>query len=231
MLIKSNYAFKSFNPFSKECCMMSRKIAVAAVALCGMMFIAGCEKAPQQDMDNAKAALEGAKTAEADKYAADKFQAAQTAYDNAMSDIKAQDAKSSFSRKYDSSKKLLLEAATAANAAKEAAASGKATMTTEVAGLIAQAKTAVDDVKKTVDAAKKQKKDVAALSAQIDAAAASLTQAETSMTNGDVIGAKVTVTQVMAQAMTIKADVEKLVPAKAAGKGTPIVKAVKALKK
>jgi uncharacterized membrane protein YdfJ with MMPL/SSD domain len=83
---------------------------ILAVALVG-----GCAKPPQQAVDAAKAALDAAKQAEADRYLAGEFKAAQDSLNAAMAEIETQNSKFALTRNYDKAAKLLEAATTLAN--------------------------------------------------------------------------------------------------------------------
>jgi len=76
-----------------------------------LALVSGCAKAPQQAVDTAKTALEAAKQAEADRYLADEFKAAQDSLNAALAEIEAQNSKFALSRNYGKATNLL-EAAT-----------------------------------------------------------------------------------------------------------------------
>jgi hypothetical protein len=91
---------------------MLRKYFVLALGFILLLaLVSGCSKAPQQVIDTAKAALESAKQAEADRYFADEFKAAQDSMNAALAEIETQNSKFGLSRNYDNATKLL-EAAT-----------------------------------------------------------------------------------------------------------------------
>lgn len=91
---------------------MVRKYVIFAIGLILLLaLVSGCAKAPQQAVDAANAALEAAKSAEANLYLADEFKAAQDSLNAAMAEIEAQNSKFALTRSYGKATKLL-EAAT-----------------------------------------------------------------------------------------------------------------------
>jgi hypothetical protein len=87
-----------------------------------MFAFVGCDDVPQQEIDDANAALDAAKTAEADKYVTDKYNAAKQALDRAMAVV--QEEESAMFSNFDEARNLLATAKTAADEA-AAAAPGK----------------------------------------------------------------------------------------------------------
>ncbi|MCK4754988.1 MAG: hypothetical protein KAS58_07130 [Calditrichia bacterium] len=86
-----------------------------------MFAFSGCDDVPQQEIDEANAALDAAKKAEADLYVPDKYNAAKQALDRAMAVV--QEEESAMFSNFDEARNLL---ATAKTAADDAAAAGPA---------------------------------------------------------------------------------------------------------
>jgi hypothetical protein len=91
------------------------KIVTCLVFFAILSMVAGCAKLPQQEIDQAHAAVEAAKTAQADKYVPADFNALLDAYNTALTDIEKQKTASPFSRKYDDAKSSLLAVVSMAN--------------------------------------------------------------------------------------------------------------------
>jgi hypothetical protein len=144
---------------------MKRIFAFAgANALCVCILIAGCAKAPQQEMSAAKAAYESAKAAQVAVFAPEQFKTAQDLINIALADIKAQNAKSALARNYEKSKKMLVEATSAMEAAKTAGAANKAKIQQEAKALLDKTKAAVEESEKIAETLiKKKNKEVAGL--------------------------------------------------------------------
>jgi len=102
---------------------------------CLLMFLAlvlvfvGCAKPPEAEKAAAKAAMDAAVAAGADKYAATDFAAGKTAWDGAEAQMK--------DKKYEEAKKGYLNAKPAFEKAAAAAAAGKKAVTDEVTAAIA----------------------------------------------------------------------------------------------
>jgi tetratricopeptide (TPR) repeat protein len=126
---------------------MRGKSFLSVVLVLGLALLAGCAKAPQQSVDEAKAALEAARTEGADRYAPELFNAAQDSLNAAMAEIEAQNSKFALTRNYDRAQQQLEAAKTSANAAKDAVTAKKEEVKAEAQNLMTQAQAAVDEVK------------------------------------------------------------------------------------
>jgi hypothetical protein len=130
-----------------------------------MSLFAGCAEPPQQEIDAAKAAIEAAKAAEADTYAASEHQAAQDSLSAAMAEIDAQSREFAIFRSYDKASSLLKASVSAATMAQQNAVENKARMQTEVQELMTQVQTALEETKGLLTKAPRGKESQAALEA------------------------------------------------------------------
>lgn len=172
---------------------MRLRMLVPLMVVVALMFVAGCAKAPQAEMDAAKAAVEAAKTAEADRYVADQFNAAKDSLDAALAEIDQQNAKFALTRNYDKAAQLLQSAIATANAAAAAVADSKEQVRVEATDLITALGTAVTETKALMAKAPKGKEGKAALEAigaDLSAVEASAADANTALTGGDFITAR-----------------------------------------
>ena len=167
-------------------------VAILAIVLAMSMMI-GCAKAPQQDMDAAKAALDAAKAAEADRYVPAQYNAVKDSVDAALAEVERQNSKFALFRSYGKAQTKLQEALTAATAAKEAAAVEKEKVRAEAQDLITKAQAAIEDSRKLMKKAPRGKEGRAALEAiqsDLTMVETSLTEANTALTNGDMLTAR-----------------------------------------
>jgi len=109
-------------------------------------FLTGCGKAPQAQIDAVNAAIEAAKTAEADVYLPDEFAAVQESMNSVMADIEAQ--KSKLFRKFGDVKLKLDEILTNANQLASDVAGKKEEVKGQVSGLMDGIKTVIEENKK-----------------------------------------------------------------------------------
>jgi colicin import membrane protein len=186
-----------------------------------MLGLAACSKPPEQAMQAGSAALEQAKAAGAETYAADALQKAQDALNRADAEKKAQDEKFVLFRSYKSSEEMYNQAKAELDAATQAAAAGK-----EQAK--AEATTAVDDAKAALAAAndalgkapksKDTKADLELWANDLGTYATTVTEAEAAIASEDYLGAKANAESVTAKAgeitTSIEAAIEKVGAAK-----------------
>jgi hypothetical protein len=197
------------------------KSVVTGLLVLTVLGLAACSKPPEQAMQAGSAALEQAKAAGAETYAADALQVAQDALNRADAEKKAQDEKFVLFRSYKSSEEMYNQAKAELDAATQAAAAGK-----EQAR--AEATTAVDDAKAALAAAndalgkapksKDTKADLELWANDLGTYATTVTEAETAMAAEDYLGAKAKAESVTAKAgeitTSIEAAIEKVSAAK-----------------
>jgi len=194
-------------------------VLVLSVVLMTALF-AGCAKEPTVELDAAKAALEAAKAAEADRYLAADFNAAQDSLNAAVTEIETQKSKFALTRSYDHAKKLIASAQTAADAAKEQVAAKKEQVRQEVVAALAEAQTNLTDTKALLKKAPRGKEGRAALEAiQTDLTTieqTSLAEVNTLLTSGDFLTAKDKATAALAKLKSIKDELQQAIDKKAA---------------
>ena len=200
---------------------MRNKSVVTGLLVLTVLGLAACSKPPEQAMQAGSAALEQAKAAGAETYAADALQVAQDALNRADAEKKAQDEKFVLFRSYKSSEEMYNQAKAELDAATQAAAAGK-----EQAK--AEAMTAVDDAKAALAAAndalgkapksKDTKADLELWANDLGTYATTVTEAETAIASEDYLGAKAKAESVTAKAgeitTSIEAAIEKVSAAK-----------------
>jgi cob(I)alamin adenosyltransferase len=172
---------------------MRGKSFLTVVLVLGLALLAGCAKAPQESVDEAKAALEAARTEGADRYAPDLFNAAQDSLNAAMAEIEAQNSKFALTRNYDRAQQQLAAATAAANAAKDAVATRKDEVKTEAQNLMAEAQAAVNEVKSLMAKAPRGKEGRQVLDqmqAELSGVEASIAEGSSMMDAGDFAGAR-----------------------------------------
>jgi len=118
------------------------------VVLLTLVLFSGCAKAPTQELDAAKVALENAVKAEASVYAADAYKALSDSLEAAQAEIQTQDAKFGLFRNYDRAKKLLEGVTTASAEVAQQAAVNKEKVRVEADTLLKQAASALELAKK-----------------------------------------------------------------------------------
>ena len=156
---------------------------LAGLSLCALLLV-GCAQSPTQELSDAQVALDSARVAEADRYAADQYQLAQDSLSAAQAEIEA--------KNYDKARTLLAFVTETANAAREAVPARKEEAKVEVETLLAQATTALDSVKAQLSAAQTGSTPVEVVSTQdeLSAIEAELQAATQARDSGDFATAR-----------------------------------------
>lgn len=190
--------------------MRNTKLAVMGVAVLAIALTTGCAKPPQVEIDGLNAAMAEAESAEATKYAADAWNAAQQAKNAVTAEVEAQANKFALFRSYTKTKELITAANQAAAEAKNAAVAGKEAAKNAANEAVAAAKAAVDAANTMfteLSACRRQpkdfKKDLEAMRGNLDGLAAQVAGLDSAVASEDFFGAK-------AQAETLKASVDTL---------------------
>jgi hypothetical protein len=132
---------------------MKMKMILMTVASSAIMLsMVGCAKAPQKEMNDAKAALESARMAEADKYVPASFSAANESLTVALAEIEKENAKNALSRNFEPAKKKLLVTKAMADEAKIAVESEKAKISQETAANIEKVNADIKKIKEMLGA-------------------------------------------------------------------------------
>ncbi len=197
---------------------MVRKYFILGLGVILMLaLVSGCAKAPQESVDTAKAAVDAAKQAEADRYLADEFKAAQDSLNAALAEIETQNSKFALTRNYNKAAALLESATTLANSAAANVEAKKDEVKKEAEQLQADLQTALTDAKALLKKAPKGKEGREAL----DAIKNELTTIETSMTevpalidSGDFLGAKDKLTAWLQKVNQIKDELNQAIAKK-----------------
>ena len=103
---------------------MKRSWFGMAVLVMALVTVVACGKPPQQEIDAAKAALDAAKNAQADKWAGTDYQTAESSLSAAQAEVDAQAQK--WFKNYDKAKELMNTAKADAEKAATAAVANKA---------------------------------------------------------------------------------------------------------
>jgi hypothetical protein len=174
------------------------------------LSIAACAKAPQEEMTSAQAAIDQARTAEAEKYAAEGYRAASDSLSAAQAEIQAQNAKFALFRKYDRAKALIAASQSAAAKAQSDAAVNKTAAKTAADEALAAATSAVDSAKVMLDRApvgKDNRADVEMMKTDLAGAETNLEQVRQAIAQEDYLGAKSQADAIRDKAMQIVNDV------------------------
>jgi hypothetical protein len=130
-----------------------------------VVSLASCAKAPQAEIDAANVSIESAKTAGADRYAPESFNAASEALKTALTAVEEQNSKFALFRNYDASKTTLASVATLSTKAVEETTAKKAALKAEVTQSITDLTALIVADKELLAKAPKGKEGKAALEA------------------------------------------------------------------
>jgi len=181
-------------------------------------LIAGCAKAPQEKVDEAKAAVEAARAAEADRYNADLFNAAQDSLNAAMAEIEAQNSKFALTRNYDRANALLESVISNARAAQEGVMAKKEEIKAEAQNLLTGAQAALDEVKKLMARAPRGKEGrevLEQMQTELSGVEAQLAEANNALNSGDVAGARDKAKAASDKLASLKQELEDAISKKA----------------
>jgi len=130
-----------------------------------VVSLASCAKAPQAEIDAANVSIEAAKTAGADRYAPESFNAASEALKTSLTAVEEQNSKFALFRNYDASKTTLASVATLSTKAVEETTAKKAALKAEVTQSITDLTALIVADKELLAKAPKGKEGKAALEA------------------------------------------------------------------
>ncbi|MCK9401488.1 MAG: hypothetical protein M0Q51_16035 [Bacteroidales bacterium] len=197
---------------------MKRNVMLTLASLAAMAFLfTSCAKLPEMEMTNAKAAVEAAKAAEADRYVPAEYRAVQDSLNVAMTEVENQKSKFVLFRSYKKVTVKLNNVVTLANTVKENAGIKKEEVKNQAQQTLAEATTLVAEVKELILKAPKGKEGKEALEAiQSDLALveASLAEVSTLINNGDYLTALDKVKAANDKAASLKAELEEAIAKK-----------------
>jgi hypothetical protein len=170
----------------------------------------GCDDVPQQEIDDANAALDAAKNAEADKYVPDKYNAAKQSLDRAMAVV--QEEESAMFSDFDEARNLLATAKTAADEATAAVPAKKE----EVKNAVEAALAAIPDEVKTTEKmwrsaprGKGTREALAMMKEEIENTAARQSQVQAALDGGDYLGAQQEAQQIMSKLKSLQGELQR----------------------
>ena len=198
---------------------MKRSWFGMAVLVMALVTVVACGKPPQQEIDAAKAALDAAKSAQADKWASTDYQTAESSLSAAQLEVDAQAQK--WFKNYDKAKELMNTAKADAEKAATAAVANKETAKNEATTAIADATTALEAANTALAGAPKgkdTKADLELFKQDLEGLAATLTEAQTAMGTEDYMGAKDKANSIKEKATSISDQIAQAAAKRAGGK-------------
>jgi hypothetical protein len=196
------------------------KPITAALVVLALLAFAGCGKAPETEMQSANVAVEAAKTAEADAYAPEAYQAAMDTLNAALAAKTESDSKFALFRSYGKSKELLARAQALAEEAATIAQTEKERVKLEVSDLMTQAKVVLDSARVALSKAPRGKgsaADIELIKNDLATADAAYQEAGMDFNAGKYAAAKTKLEAVIGKARSISEEIAKAV-AKKTGK-------------
>jgi hypothetical protein len=130
-----------------------------------VISLASCAKAPQAEIDAANVSIEAAKTAGADRYAPESFNAASEALKTSLTAVEEQNSKFALFRNYDAAKTTLASVGTLSTKAVEETTAKKEALKAEVTQAIADLTATITADKELLAKAPKGKEGKAAVEA------------------------------------------------------------------
>lgn len=189
---------------------MKNKILFSVLTLGLLVVLAtGCQKPPQAQMDLAKAAVDSAKNAEADKYIPAEFNAIQDSLNMVLTNIEAINSESFWKRNYKPSAAQLDAIVVAANNAVTNAVAKKAEVKAKVETALTEAAALLAEDKALVLKAPKGKEGKAALEAiqqDITVIEASINESTALYNSGEYMAAHDKIMAAIEKANSIKQE-------------------------
>lgn len=190
---------------------MQMQKSFLAIPILMATLLLGCSQAPTADLSATKTALDEARASEADKYAADDFNPAQKAFDDAANEIAAQDKSFFLTRNYSKAQQLLQDAQAKAQTAQTAAKANKEKVKLEVETLTTETEAAIETAQAALAKAPRGKDtqaELAAMKADLDGLTGALAEARDLYSKGDYLGAKAPLTTSKGKAEEVTAEVQ-----------------------
>ncbi len=189
---------------------MKNKILFSVLSL-GLLvvFATGCQKAPQAQLDLAQAAVDSAKSVEADKYIPAEFNAIQDSLNMVMTNIETINSQSFWKRNYKTSAAQLDAVIAASNTAVTNAVAKKAEVKAKVETSLAEAAALLAEDNALMLKAPKGKEGKAALEAiqqDLTAIESSITESTTLYNSGEYWSANDKITAAIEKANSIKQE-------------------------
>lgn len=189
-----------------------KKYLIATLWVAPLLFLAGCAEPPKAEADAANAALQSARAAETEQYAAQAFSAARDTLNAALAAVKEQDGKFALFRNYDASKAQLIKATEMANAAAKTAAEEKERLRTELMQMqtdVMNALAAADSALAKAPVGKGNKADIELIKSDLSAARTAFDGAVAEFNQGKYLSARTKMQTVMQRAQNIMNEIAR----------------------
>lgn len=193
---------------------MFMRVSSTLVALALVGLVTGCGKAPVDQFEAGKAALENARLAEADQYAPELFKEATDSLNAAAVEIEKQDGRFATFRSYGKAEQTITAAQQLVQQAIDQAAVEKENVRVADSALVVEIEALIADTKAALKAAPRGKGssvDLKVMQADIDAAVAALAVATEDYNAGSYLTANQKLQAVKLQVLKVKGDIDAAV--------------------
>lgn len=196
---------------------MVKKFLFIMLPLIMSVVFWGCAKVPQVEIDNAQAAMEAAKSAEADRYLASEFNALQDSLTTALADVEAQKSKFALTRSYSSATEKLVQITQNADSLKGMVVARKEQLRAEVNQKVIEYANVLKETKALLAKAPRGKETRAVIESMnndIKAIDASFAEVKTFLDKDDVLSAKERVDSSIAKLQAIQNELNAAIAKK-----------------
>jgi len=202
--------------------MKTSKLLLAGCLLAVAVVFAGCAKAPETEMKDAQTALDDARNSvQADKWAANEYQAAKASFDAANQEVETQNGKFALTRNFDAAKEKFVQAKADAEKATQAAVANKEAAKNEANTKLQEATTAIAAAREALGKApvtKDTRADIQLYTSDLDGLDQSLGEVRNMISSEDYMGASSKASALTQQANDIAMKLTEAAE-KAAAKG------------
>lgn len=191
---------------------MKKSVFTGIVTVAIVVLMTGCGKLPQAQIDAAKAAVEAAKTAQADIYAPAEFTQLQDSLNAALAEVEVQNSK--FFKSFGDVTAKLEALVPTANTVTETAGVKKEEVRVKTEALIAEVNALIEENKGLITKAPKGKEGAAALNEiknEMTVIEASMAEAATIFANGEFMAAHDKVMAVKENATSINTELKEAI--------------------
>ncbi|MBD3419886.1 MAG: hypothetical protein GF398_07200 [Chitinivibrionales bacterium] len=171
---------------------MRKFIGFISLAVLCITALSGCSKPPQEELAAAKADLQAAEAAEAEKYMPKNYANVKKALEAVETEISIQNKEFFLTRNYGRAKAMLIQAADLAKELKKEAPGAKTEMKAQVEAGLASAEEMIPDTRTSVKRAPRSlgREAIAQMAADIDTADAAIAQGKSAFAAGDILSAR-----------------------------------------
>lgn len=188
-----------------------KRTSLLMLVLAVAALVSSCAEPPTADIEAAKSAVEGARTAEAPKYATSEFSALEDSIKAINSELEVQKNKFALFRSYDRVKATAMATKSNAEHVATLAKENKAKAKAEAEAALNDAKAAVTAAKDALDTApvgKDNKADIAQMKSDLAGIEAAVPSVESAISSEDFFGAKDKAVAIKSQADGLKGQVD-----------------------